>query len=579
MKFTEGFEFMKISNKKAGIILAILIVISLAVSTIFMATKQGFHEDELLTYNLANSSKQLNVDGGWNTGEDFNEYLTVSENDRFNYAQVYQNQIIDASHPPFYYALVHTVCSFFPSVFSKWLAYFINIFAMAGILVLLFKIGKKVTGNNLYALIGAGAYALSIACITTTIYLRMYATLTFFVLSFLYMSLKMYEKKNTVKITDCLLLFLIVVLGVLTQYYFILFAGLIGLVFLVFKIKEKCGKDLIKYIIASVLGAVVALCIYPYIISNVLGGNRGLGSIELDIDVITIVTYIIYKLCTYVEVLSKDLFLGQIWLFVLCAVSAIGFGIYFRFVKKQKLGRKSMFVVFPAIVYFIGISLVSPFNSDRYVMASLPLVSLMFTFSFIKIFNLIKNNKIHYVLPASIALASIIGFVTVTPYYTYGKTNLYDAKTDNCVFVGTAMTEWNKCIDKFMNYDSTMIVQTSEMSSTLIDELGDFAQKRGIITNGKVEEFAKGYMNNGEDKELTDSMVALKTDEKLGGLDEVTVYISRLADKDSIIKYITENTKFKNYELIQEDYSFEEFYNWYDYFVETESYCNVYRFY
>ena len=39
------------------------------------------------------------------------------------------------------------------------------------------------------------------------------------------------------------------------------------------------------------------------------------------------------------------------------------------------------------------------------------------------------------------------------------------------------------------------------------------------------------------------------------------------------------NTKFKNYELIQADYSFEDFYNWYDYFVETESYCSVYRFY
>ena len=41
-----------------------------------------------------------------------------------------------------------------------------------------------------------------------------------------------------------------VLCGVLTQYYFILFAGLTGLVFLVLKIKEKCGKDLIKYIIA-----------------------------------------------------------------------------------------------------------------------------------------------------------------------------------------------------------------------------------------------------------------------------------------------------------------------------------------
>lgn len=572
---------MKIDNKKAGIILSVIIILSLAISTFYMATKQGFHEDELLTYNLANSSKQLNVDGGWNSYDDFNEYLAVSENDRFDYAQVYENQIIDASHPPFYYALVHTVCSLFPGVFSKWLAYSINVLAMVGILILLFKIGKKVTGNNLYALIASGAYALSIACITTTIYLRMYATLTFFVLAFLYMSLVMYEKKNTVRLPDCLMLTLIVILGILTQYYFILFAGLIVLVFLVFKIKERNIKDLVKYMVAAVIGAVIALCIYPYIISNVLGGNRGFGSLDIsNLELVTIFTYLVYKLCTYVQILAKDLFLNQIRLFAVCAGFAVGAGIYFRFVKKHTLNRKAMFIIIPALVYFIGISLVSPFNSDRYVMASLPLISMLFTFAFIKIFELIKNEKVRLVLPASVVLASAIAFCTVTPYYIYGKTNLYETKTDNCVFVGTAMLEWNKCIDKFMNYDSTMIVQTSQMSKTLGDELESFATDRGIVTKGKISELAKAYMFNGDtNKETTDSMAALKTDKKLSKLSEVTVYISRLADNDSTIKYITDNTEFKNYELIQADYSFDDFYNWYDYFVETESYCNVYRFY
>lgn len=571
---------MKIDNKRANIILAVLIAVSLIISSVYMFTKQGYHEDELLTYNLANSSKQLSVDGGWNTYDDFNEYLSVSPDNRFNYAQVYQNQIIDASHPPFYYALVHTVCSFFPSVFSKWLAYSINIFAMAGVLVLLFKIGKRVTSSNLYALLATGAYALSIACITTTIYLRMYATLTFFVLAFLNMTLKMYDKKNTVGIKDCITLAIIVVFGVLTQYYFILFAGLIGLVFLVFKIKEKCVKDLVKYIVSALLGAGVALCIYPFIIANVLGGNRGLGSLEFSIDFITIVTYVIYKLCTYIQVLSKDLFLGQIWLFALCAICAAGFGIYFRFIKKKKLGRKAMFIVVPTLVYFIGISLLSPFNSDRYVMASLPLVAMMFTFAFIKIFELFKNEKFRLVLPISIVLAGAIGFMTVTPYYTYGKTNLYEPKTDRCIFVGTAMLEWNKCIDKLMQYDEAMIIQTSEMSRTLFDELEAFANARGVITNGKIGELAGAYMFNGDtDKQQLDSMAKLKTDETLKNTDSVTVYISRLANNDDIINYILENTHYDSYELIQEDYSFDEFYNWYDYFVETESYCNVYRFY
>lgn len=570
---------MKIDNKKSRIILAIIIVISLALSFVYLSAKQGYHEDELLTYNLANSSKQLNVDGGWNTPEDFNDYLTVDSTDRFDYAQVYQNQIIDASHPPFYYALVHTVCSFFPESFSKYFAFSINVLAMIGILILLYKIGKKVTGNNLYALIGAGAYALSIACITTTIYLRMYATLTFFVLAFLYMSLKLYEKKNTIKFTDCLLLGVIVMLGTLTQYYFILFEGLIGLVFLVFKIKEKCGKDLIKYIITALVASAVAMCIYPYIISNVIGGNRGLGSLDISIDFITIVTYVLYKIGTYIQVLAKDMFLNQIWLLILCTVCLLGAGIYFRFIKKQKLNRKALFVTVPAITYFIGISLVSPFNSDRYVMASLPLVSMIFAFAFIKIFNLIKNKKLHIILPVSIVLASAIAFCTVTPYYIYGKTNLYEPQTDNCVFVGTAMTEWNKCIDKLENYDNTMIVQTPSFDPNLGVELEEFATARGIVTNGKISVFADAYMNNGGEKAETDSMQALKTDEKLNSLDSVTVYISRLADTEATLKYITDNTKFKNYDLIQADYGFDEFYNWYDYFVETESYCNVYRFY
>jgi hypothetical protein len=142
------------------------------------------------------------------------------------------------------------------------------------------------------------------------------------------------------------------------------------------------------------------------------------------------------------------------------------------------------------------------------------------------------------------------------------------------------MLEWNKCIDKFMLYDNTMILQTTEMSKTLAQELETFANDRGVITNGKITAFADAYMNNGDvDRKEADTLVNFYADPRLKSESEVTVYISRLADKDTVINGITSNTDYKHYDLIQEDYSFDEFYNWYDYFVETESYCNVYRFY
>ena len=567
---------MNISNRTARIALAVIVLLSLCVSALFLSSKQGYHEDELLTYNLANSSKQLHIgDGVPNPPEDMTEYLAVSPDDRFDDAQVIENQIIDASHPPFYYALVHTVCSFFPGVFSKWLAFVINVVMMAGALVMLYQIGRRVTGNNLYALIAAGAYALSVACVTTTIYLRMYASLTFFVLAFINLTLWFYEQER-VRLRQCLLLLPVVILGVLTQYYFILCAGLAGLVYLIFSIREKKLKGFLFYAVTALLGAGIAMAIYPHIIQNVLGGNRGLGSLNLSIDAITIVTYVFYKIGTYIQVLSKDLFLGQVWLFAACAVAALGFGVYFRFVRKQKLSRKAFFIIIPGLVFFIGISLVSPFNSDRYVMASLPLISMMFTFVWIRVARLFRQEKVQLAVPAALLLASVLGFITVRPYYLYGKTNLYQPQTKSCVFVGTAMLEWNKCIDKFMLYDNTYIVQTSRMSPTLASELEDFANKRGVITNGKITAFADAYMNNGDvDRQDAESLDTLRA---VGG-SEITVYISRLADEQAVIDGVMQNTGLKQYELIQKDYRFDEFYNWYDYFVETESYCNVYRFY
>ena len=571
---------MTISNKISRIALAAIIVVSLCISAFYLNTKQGYHEDELLTYNLANSSKQLNI-GGWNTPEDMNEYLAVYPEHRFDYAQVVQNQIIDASHPPFYYALVHTVCSFFPEVFSKWLAFAINLAMMTGALLMLFQIGKRVTNSNLYALLAVGGYALSIACITTTVYLRMYASLTFFVLAFISLTLRFYEKKNRVLVTDCFLLLPVVVLGILTQYYFILCAGLTGLVYLVFSIKEKNIKSLMLYIATALVGAGLALAIYPHIIQNVLGGNRGFGSLNFSVDAITIVTYVFYKLGTYVQILTKDLFLNFLPLFIGSTVLVIAAGIFFRAAMRRKLSRKAWFVIIPAVVYFLGISLVSPFNSDRYVMASLPLIAMLYTFAFIRIFRfLFRSEKLQWIQSLVMAAALVIGLLTVQPYYLYGKTNLYDAKTKDVVFVGTAMLEWNKCIDKFMNYDNIMIVQTAEMSRTLASELETFANDRGVVTNGKITAFADAYMNNGDvDRTGGDSLKNLGSDPRIAAEDEITVYISRLADSDTVIDSITQNTQLKNYELIQADYSFDEFYNWYDYFVETESYCNVYRFY
>lgn len=563
---------MNIKNK-TGILLALCIVLSLLLSIFYMTQKQGYHEDELLTYNLSNTSKQIISDGSIYTANDFNDFLTVDKNERFDFLRAYENQVNDSAHPPLYYILINFICSFFPAVFSKWFAFSLNAVFMSFAIFLLYKIAKRITNNQTYALIATFAYSMSIACITTTIYLRMYAMLTFFVLAFLYQNLKLYDNKAP-KILNYIIFSATIFIGTITHYYFILFELLTIIIFIVLKIKEKHYIELKKYIVSIAVGCLVALCVYPYIITNILIGDRSLSSYDLSVNLMTIITYGIYKLCTYAEIVAKEIFIGQIWLFAVITLAIIVTLLYRRFFLKKKLSHKLTLIIFPTLAFFIGIALLSPFNSDRYIMASLPIIVMLYVFALINALKRFKNKE-SIIASASVILIALLGLGMVTPNYVYGKTNLYNPVTDNCIFVGTPVLEWNKCIDKLMQYKNVQIVQTNNFSPTLLNEIEDLAEKRGIYTGGKIGALVDDFISDCRESDSSETLSQIEDN----NLNEVTVYISRLADKDMVIKYITENTKFKNYELIQSDYSFDDFYNWYDYFISTESYCNVYRFY
>ena len=118
----------------------------------------------------------------WVSGQAYRDYLSVSRNNTFNYASVYYNQRGDV-HPPFYYLLLHTVCSLFPGVFSKWFALVINIVFLTGTLLLLYRMVKRYLGGRSPALAVVAVYGFSNGFFTSAMYLRMYAVLTFMVVA------------------------------------------------------------------------------------------------------------------------------------------------------------------------------------------------------------------------------------------------------------------------------------------------------------------------------------------------------------------------------------------------------------
>lgn len=283
-------------NKKrfpaACILLAVLILIQLVYSTyMFVYKKNGTHSDEIWSYGLANSYYrpfiylpdgiyQDEYNGGyegsditnkWIDGKVMNDYVTVQENERFTYDSVYHNQVLD-HHPPLYYAILHTICSFFPGKFSLWYAYVINIVSMVFIQIFLFKIMKLLTGSDKVALVCCLLYGGGVGALSTMLFLRQYNFMTMLITMIWYWNLKMYKSFDEEKGFDlkhnvpfiAVLSFLLF----FTNYTTCLVVGIFTACMCLYMLCRKKIKQMFIYGF-SVLGALGAfVAAYPYVVMH-----------------------------------------------------------------------------------------------------------------------------------------------------------------------------------------------------------------------------------------------------------------------------------------------------------------------
>lgn len=237
--------------------LAVLIVVAL-VQCFYIGQKQGYHMDELLTFELANAeynpwivptqpvgrlakfmqqeiyedtlgetltnlkdtvvdvlrnrgdSKLLSYQADvyeepvWITGEQFHEYITVGERDAFNYLSVYFN-VKDDNHPPLYFMLVHTLSSVFRDRISPWMGCVFNLAATLGCCILMFAMSRLLAACRYveagtaeqWGLCSALLYGCSSGAIATTLFIRMYGVLTFLCMLTLYLHLQKWLGEQT----------------------------------------------------------------------------------------------------------------------------------------------------------------------------------------------------------------------------------------------------------------------------------------------------------------------------------------------------------------------------------------------
>lgn len=334
-------EFVK-KNKHALIMAGIILLLFLRVIYVFNFEKEGYHSDEIWCYGLANSyydpliftSDNVFEAGDYEDRQNFNEwlsadvvrdYIMVSDEDKFAYDSVIYNQSRDQL-PPLHYILLHTVCSFFPNTFSMWYGLSINLLMLILTCLCVYATGKILYASKTKALLALSLYAFSIGALQTFMYIRMYATVTFFTSLLVYLHTKLIlDLKYTKKMWIALIV--TTALGGLSHYVFLFFAFFLAAVFCIYYLCKRQIKRLFYYASSMLLGVGGVILVFPYAIEQLIGNRTDRAVIPSRLEFVYVINRVFMENTgIFTQVYHSALhvyLLGILFLIIMISGSAI----------------------------------------------------------------------------------------------------------------------------------------------------------------------------------------------------------------------------------------------------------------
>ena len=415
------------------------VILCLGVLCVGVSFKEGYHMDELLSFELADarynpwivptqpegrlakfvreeiqgdsfgetlmnlkstvtdvlknrgSSKLLSYkadvyeEPAWITSGQFRDYVTVDGSDAFDYLSVYFN-VKDDNHPPVHFMLLHTMSSLFPGTLSPWLGCTINLICVGVTLWLLLRLGRQLSEilgmeeqGRLLGILAVLLYGLSTGALASVLLIRMYCLLSCLCVALLSMHVEKWKEHGFDRSNKGLIA--ITVLGFLTQYFFLFYCILLAAVTAAGLLCSKRMRELWIYIRSMTLAAVIGLALFPFAIADVFSSGRGVEALD---NLASGFAGYGARLLAFARILA-DRTVGDLLLGAGCVTAVVlAVVLWYRRHKGQELSMSRevrgilCMLIIPVVGYYLLASRMSPYLVDRYVMPMFPMIALLF---------------------------------------------------------------------------------------------------------------------------------------------------------------------------------------------------------
>ena len=421
----------------------VIYIIAFIMYVIMILCKRNYHIDETLTLGLSNyHSPNTSISMSFEDGKKYIpsntayiDYMSVSTDGRFDYKNVWINQEHDV-HPPLYYAIVHTVCSFFPGKVSVWFPGVVNIVFMLLTLYVLRKLLVYLCADDMIITYASLFFIFSAGMLSIATFMRMYVMVMFFTAWITYLLLQIVDTQY-VPIKGCISIFAVTVMGALTHYYFIVYIVFLCMSIGMYLLIKRQWKPLLQLLLTMIVSGSIAIIIFPSMINHIFFGYRGEDSFK-NIENNSILEY--WKhLKIYYSFLNDKLMGGLLGYILVMAVFLLLTRWCLKEEKKNIRGNvvrinQCIILGFGLLAYFCMISKIAVYQVDSYI-SPIYAVTIVFVMSLIA---LIMNNYHIEECNKKVILSIMLAIALVTSWKGYKWEYLY--------------TDSVELVDKVSNY-------------------------------------------------------------------------------------------------------------------------------
>ncbi len=357
--------------------------------------KEGWFLDEVYSYGLSNSTEGpflTDLHDDWENGTVFDrdelmQYVMVAENERFDYATVYYNQTQDV-HPPLYYFFLHTVCSLFPGSFTKWTGIGLNFVFLGCTLAAMYALALELLHDSKKALFACALYVFNRQAVTHFMLIRMYMLLT---LLTVLLALLVAKSLHRPSIGKDLAIGVVIYLGMMTQYFYVVYAFLLCAAYDLYRLHERKWKEIFLFSIPALAGVVGMLLSFPSWCAQLHSQEN--VSLEATATHVLDLTLYPIRMGTMLTWHTLNFWTGAVILAVMVIVA-----IYRKIARKSPKSKTGFttelkLITVPAIVAVLVISIIAPYQVIRYFTHLQPLEAIFFSCGFFDVTGTLQRRK------------------------------------------------------------------------------------------------------------------------------------------------------------------------------------------